>query len=175
MPNHVGINPKKIKAAVLLSAGFSQAKVAEELGISTRTLQRWQKESGFNSLKNNVASEVTNTTVRATAEHLSQDVSPLLTCDERKRLVLRECSLLDLALDSVLPLVESGSLQAIDRLIRISERRCKLLALDQPRSNIIDAMAVLAQHGIINDFQSASVNQILDEADFKLSRIGLVE
>jgi transposase len=44
---------KKIKAAVLLSAGYPQVKVAKELGISTRTLQRWikEKEDGFDALK----------------------------------------------------------------------------------------------------------------------------
>ena len=173
MPDGISGNSKKIKAAVLIAAGFSQAKVAKELGISTRTLQRWQKEPGFEALKNDVASEVNHTTIKATAEHLSEGANPVFSYSEKKNLILKECEYLDLALDAVLPMVAEGNLRAVDSLIRISQRRCQLLALDQPRSNIIDATAVLAQYGVIRPLQYNSVNQIFDEADIKLTQLGL--
>lgn len=173
MANDAGTNSKKIKAAVMLSGGCPQIKVAKELGVTPRTLQRWQKEPGFNDLKNDVACEILNTTMKATAEYLSQDVKPLFSYQEKKNLILKECAHLDIALAVVLPMVQEGDLRAIDSLIRISERRCKLLALDQPRSNIVDAIAVLAQHGIIKEVQAVSAHQIFDEVDFKLSQIGL--
>ena len=174
MPDDISGNSKKIKAAVLIAAGLSQAKVAEELGISTRTLQRWMKEAGFDTLKNDVASEVVNTTIKATAEHLSEGSNPVFSYKEKKNLILKECEYLDLALAAVLPMITEGNLRAIDSLIRISERRCKLLALDQPRVEVMDAIATLARYGIATDSQANSVHQVLDEADFKLSQIGLM-
>jgi transposase-like protein len=173
MPDGISGNSKKIKAAVLIAAGLSQAKVAEELGISTRTLQRWIKEAGFDTLKNNVASEVVHTTVKATAEHLSEGTNPVFSYREKKNLVLKECEYLDLALATVLPMVAEGNLRAVDSLIRISQRRSELLALNQPRSSIVDAMAVLAQYGVIQPLQYNSVNEIFDEADLKLTQLGM--
>ena len=173
MPDGISGNSKKIKAAVLIAAGLSQAKVAEELGISTRTLQRWMKEAGFDTLKNDVASEVIHTTVKATAEHLSEGANPVFSYKAKKNLILKECEYLDLALATVLPMVAEGNLRAVDSLIRISQRRCQLLALDQPRSNILDAVALLAQHGVIQQTQYNCVNQIFDEADLKLTQLGV--
>ena len=100
MPDNTNGSSKKIKAAVLIAAGHSQAEVAKELGISTRTLQRWMKEDGFDTLKNNVASEVIHTTVKATAEHLSEGANPVFSYREKKNLILKECEYLDLALAS---------------------------------------------------------------------------
>ncbi|WP_102180026.1 phBC6A51 family helix-turn-helix protein [Fischerella thermalis] len=170
------IEPKKIKAAVLLSSGFSQAKVAQELGISKRTLQRWQREPSFKSLTNSVASEVTNATIKATSEHLSEGGKPLFTYEYRKTLILKECEYLDIALNAVLPRIqEDGDLRAIDRLLRISERRCKLLGLDMPNPDILNAAIVLTEAGVIKEFQSDLVIKTMDEMTSKLAQIGVDE
>ena len=173
MPDGINGDSRKIKAAVLLSAGHPQAKVAKELGVSTRTLQRWMKEDGFDALKNNVASEVVHTTVKATAEHLSEGANPVFSYREKKNLILKECEYLDLAIATVLPMIAEGNLRAVDSLVRISQRRCELLALNQPKSSIIDAVAVLAQAGVIQRTQYNSVNEIFDEADLKLTQLGV--
>lgn len=170
------IDPKKIKAAVLLSSGFSQAKVAQELGISKRTLQRWQREPSFKTLTNSVASEVTNTTIKTTSEYLSEGSKPLFSYEYRKTLILKECEYLDIALNAVLPRIqEDGDLRAIDRLLKISERRCKLLALDMPQFDVIGAVTVLTEAGVIKESQSESVHVILDEMTNKMSQIGIDE
>lgn len=44
-----------------------------------------------------------------------------------------ELERLDLALDAILPMVRKGNLGAVDRLIRLSESRRKLLGLDAPQ------------------------------------------
>jgi transcriptional regulator with XRE-family HTH domain len=166
-------NSKKIKAAVMLSSGMSQLEVAKKLNVTPRTIQRWQKEEGFDALKHNVACEVLGTTIKATAEHLSEGANPVFSYKEKKNLILKECEHLDYATSVVLPLIGEGNIRAIDCLIRISQRRSQLLALDQPRSTIIDAVATLAQHGVIRRTQYNSVNEIFDEADLKLTQLGL--
>ena len=173
MPDKIsGNNSKKIKCAVLLASGLSQLEVAKQLGITARTVQRWMKQDGFDARKNDVASEVVYTTVKATAEHLSEGANPVFSYREKKNLIIKECEYLDLAMAAVLPMVAEGNLRAVDSLIRISQRRCQRLALDQPRSNIIDAMAVLAQHGVIQQMQYDSVNEIFDDAELKLTQLG---
>ena len=84
MPDNVSGNSKKIKAAVLLSSGVSKVEVAKQLGVSARTIQRWMKKPGFDTLRNDVTSEVVNTTVKATAEHLSEGANPIFSYREKK-------------------------------------------------------------------------------------------
>lgn len=114
-----------------------------------------------------------HTTVNATAQHLSEGANPVFSYREKKNLILKECEQLDLATAVVLPMIAEGNLRAIDSLIRISQRRCELLSLNQPRSSVVDAMAVLAQYGVIQPQQYNSVNEVFDEADFKLSQLGI--
>jgi len=51
--------------------------------------------------------------------------------DELRKL---ECERLDAALAAIWPLVQQGDLAAIDRMLRISQRRSELLGLDAPRA-----------------------------------------
>jgi transcriptional regulator with XRE-family HTH domain len=166
------INQKKIQAAMLLAGGSTQEAVATELNISVRTLQRWLKDDDFNKLINDVLHEVADTTVKMTSENLVKDANRVFSYAQKQNLILQEIAHLDLALSCVLPMVESGSLRAVETLLKISERRCKLLALDQPRNNIIDAMNVLAQFGVIKSSQVTSVNQIFDNVDVQLTQLG---
>jgi transposase len=56
---NIGIDPRKARAAMMLTAGVSSIKVAKVLKITVRTLQRWQAEAGFTDLKNDVVSDLT--------------------------------------------------------------------------------------------------------------------
>ena len=55
-------------------------------------------------------------------------------CEERAaELRLMECMRLDVALAAIMPKVRNADYQAIDRMIRIQERRAAYQGLDQPR------------------------------------------
>jgi hypothetical protein len=59
---------------------------------------------------------------------------------------------LDMATVAISPLVEEGNLKAIDRWLRISERRCRLLGLDKaprPQMDILMALKILAENGVL--------------------------
>jgi hypothetical protein len=105
-------------------------------------------------------------TFKAAVENLSQDAQPLFNCHARKELIQKECSYLDKALNAIIAPIEEGDLAVITTLMKISETRCKLLALDQPRNNIADAIALLSQYGVLRDKQASSTIRIMDEEDF---------
>lgn len=55
------------------------------------------------------------------------------TAEDAQMIRQLELERLDLALDAILPMVRRGNLGAVDRLIRLSESRRKLLGLDAPQ------------------------------------------
>ena len=64
------LTPKQQKAADLIGQGWKQKLVASELGVSSKTVQRWNQRDDFRALvsrrKQSVASD--NPTARATLE-----------------------------------------------------------------------------------------------------------
>jgi transposase len=123
MAKDINADPRKIKAAAMLASGLPPAKVAQALGVSLRTVNRWQREPAFADLKSDVTAKVADQTIKATVQNLNQEAKPLFSYQSRKALILKECSHLDTALNAILPNVKEGDLGAIAALIKISERR----------------------------------------------------
>jgi hypothetical protein len=98
------IEERRRKVAANLTGGLNYRDIAEVLGVSLNTIARDAKVI-FERWKKE--------TVSSRAEHVAV---------ENHRL--------DRALNAIWPLVLQGNLPAIDRFIRLSERRAALLGLD---------------------------------------------
>lgn len=103
-------NPRKLKALSLLSAGRSAKDVAEELGVSDRTIQRWAKDCPSLSI--------------FVAENERDCVSEALSRIRKKALVLVEKQL-DKAID------ECDEL-SVSRPIPVLPIACKISGLENP-------------------------------------------
>ncbi|OKH41142.1 hypothetical protein NIES2101_34780 [Calothrix sp. HK-06] len=148
------LTSKQIEALTLLSSGMTQAEVAAKVGVSIRTLQRWTKLEGFLDAEKVIAQEVVKATVAATAQTaakvVAEELQQFFSFENRYRLIKQECEYLDMALACVLEkLEEEKDLRAIDRLLKISERRSQLLNLKTSQMDILEAVQCLAENEIL--------------------------
>lgn len=97
---------RKKKAVHLRRAGYTQREIAEQIGVSVGRVCKILQE--------------------ALSEYAAE------TAQEVSELKRTELARLDAALRGIWPRVVSGNLGAIDRMIKIMERRAKLMALDGP-------------------------------------------
>ncbi|BDA76606.1 hypothetical protein CAL7716_107720 (plasmid) [Calothrix sp. PCC 7716] len=162
------LTEKQIRAAILLGQGRLQVEVAKELGVNVKTLQRWSKDPEFQKVKNNVGASVTEATiqeaaqetVKATTEAIIKSTTTFSFTD-RVGLIDEEYRLLQLVTEVCeRKLIEDSDLRAGHLLIKLSERKCRLLGLDFPRSDLSDALMVLAS--LRGSVDEKALNTIID-------------
>lgn len=90
----------------LRKAGASYAQIAQQIGVNKGNLSRWVRRKLDELARNNIEG--------------AEDIRRI------------ELERLDVALLAIWPQVRSGNHGAIDRLVRIQERRARLLGLDAP-------------------------------------------
>lgn len=66
------LTPKQLQAVSLLAKGKTKVEIASELGISTKTVQRWTKQLGFAQAVSDVQSSAVRQTVERTAEDIAR-------------------------------------------------------------------------------------------------------
>jgi len=99
------------KALELRMAGFSYPEIAGRLGISTGTAYNY---------------------VSGTLAKTKQEAAE--TAEQIRTL---EVSRLDKMLAVLAPMAEQGDMQAIDRILKIQERRAAYLGLDAPKASLV--------------------------------------
>lgn len=167
MPSN-SLTEKKIRAAILLSQGRKQSEIAEELGINVKTLQRWSKDPEFQKVKNDVAASVTEATIQETVQETIRTTTEAIvkstttfSFNDRVQLIAEEYRLLQLATEICeRKLVEDCDYRAGHLLIKLSERKSRLLGLDLPSSDLSDALMVLTTlRGAVDE---QALNNIID-------------
>lgn len=172
MAKRVNNDSKKARAAVMVCNGTSQTEIARELKVSPRTLRRWISEPDFNDARSNVAEELRAATVETVKQNLNDSATPVINYEQKKFFISQQCDQLDTAINAIMPLVKGGDLFAIDRLVKLCDRKSRLLGLDQKTVDVAVAVNTLAQFGVITQHQASSAFGALDEATEKLFRIG---
>lgn len=99
------------QALELRMAGFSYPEIAAKLGIAVGTAHKY------------VAGSIAKT--RQEAAETAEEIRTL------------EVSRLDKMLAVLAPMAESGDMQAIDRILKIQERRAAYLGLDAPKAQLV--------------------------------------
>lgn len=142
----MSLSEKQIQCIALLATGMAQKDVAEALDTTPRTIQRWQREQEF--IQALQASEAGQVASYQTAKVVTEIVSNVW--QGRDELRQKELSLLESLQTKLMKCLEGDTpdYRAIDRLIKISERRSKLLALDIRNYPLMDAMEVLLKEEV---------------------------
>lgn len=137
---------KRHQALEFRKLGLPYKAIGEKLGVTANTACRYVKKE----------IEIINKLNNESAEELRR----------------MELERLDLAMSAIAPQVRQGHLGAVDRWLRISERRSKLLGLDAaPRMNHLDMFRQLADDGIITQSQFEVMQVAL--AQFQERAIGV--
>lgn len=105
--NRAVIEQRRAKVATLLTAGVSYRRMAESLGVSLGTIAR---------------------DVGMLIKQWAKEQSP----ENRERWRVLELEKLNELEFAINPQAKSGNQGAVDRVLRVMERRAKLLGLDMP-------------------------------------------
>lgn len=129
-----------------------QKDIADSLGISVKTIQRWQKMPAFVDALESLQVQATATTSEIVKDTLSQ----------RDHLRAKELALLDRMEAKLLSCIDSDELGyrivgVMQCLLKLSERRSKLLGLDIRSMSTLDAIQVLLQEEILSTAQAGIV------------------
>lgn len=162
---------QKSAAIILLSRGLTQAETARKLGISRQIVNHWLKCPDFQL-------ELEKARIDFLAAHEPQEEQkkpeaillekipipisePITTFKSVLR--QREIDLLSKIELNLLPQLLEGSLRAASVLLKLSERRSKLLGLDLPSWEILQAFEILILEKCADPHQIALVANGLDE------------
>ena len=142
----MSLSEKQIQCIALLATGMAQKDVAEALDTTPRTIQRWQREQDF--MQALQASEAGQVASQQTAKLTTQIVSNVW--EGRDQLRQKELLLLSVLEDKLMNCLQGDApdYRAIDRLIKLSERRSKLLGLDIRNYPILDAVELLLKEQV---------------------------
>ena len=142
----------QVKAIELLAKGLSQSEVARAIDISRQKLCYWMKSEEFQEEIEAKKLELAETKPPATTLNKQQYKSGLELLRER------ELSLLDEVEFNILPQVQDGSIRAGMLIVKVSERRSKLLGLDQKSINLLEAVNLLLRENVMSERQALIVN-----------------
>lgn len=156
----MSLTHKQLECIALLNTGMSQKEAAKALNITPKTIQRWQKETDFfQAMK---VSEVEQIKTHQTTEVLTEVVGGIW--ESRDKLREKELALLnhleELLINSLKD--DTSNFRAVDKLIKLSERRSKLLGLDIKNIAILDAVQVLLCNRILSLKQAQVVSKGID-------------
>lgn len=132
-----------------------QKEAAEALGVTPRTIQRWQLSQEFSQALD--AAQSTQIASQATTQAATQIVRN--TLGRRDELRAKEVNLLDNLEQKLLTQIESDGCgyRVVSLLIKISERRSKLLGLEIRNLSTLDAVEKLLQEDILSVGQASVV------------------
>lgn len=150
---------ERSKAIRLLAAGLSQSETSRKLGISRQKLSLWCKKEAFQQelldakkklLQTPIDSKVNETKVDEPVINRQPQTNGLVRrADSKQQLREEELSLLENIESAMLPQLREGSIRAALVLLKVSERRSRLLALDQKNYQVLEAVEFLAAENVI--------------------------
>jgi transposase len=107
------LEPAQLQAAILVAQGLSTKEAADRVGVSLRTVQRWQKLDLFIETIQSLSSKVREGSVNKLADELIQE--NLIWEQRRRELREREWKLSNLLLEKVERLLEDADLEISPR------------------------------------------------------------
>jgi Bacterial regulatory proteins, luxR family len=165
-PRTLSLTPKQLQCVGLLATGMSQKDAAESLDISSKTIQRWQKMPEF--IQGLEASQIIQATPQQTAKVASEVVKGIW--NRREELRAKEVSLLDNLQERLMDSIESEgcNYRATNSLIKISERRSKLLGLEIRNLSVLDAIEILLHEQILSPTYAGIVAEGIENIEQNL-------
>lgn len=107
------LEPAQLQAAILVAQGVSTREAADRVGVSLRTIQRWQKLDLFIETVQSLGKKVRKGSVEKLADELIQE--NLIWEQRRRELREREWRLANLLLEKAEKLLEDSDLEISPR------------------------------------------------------------
>lgn len=159
------LTTQQIQAIALQQSGLSQTEIAAKIGITPRTLQRWQHLPEYQEATQATTQAATQADFTTTTKKVVQNFN------YRDVLRQKEVCLLDKLQDGLEGLLEADpcNFRAIDALLKISERRSKLFGLEIKSIPLLDAMNLLMIEGVATPEQANIISTGIAKIENDLS------
>jgi len=174
----MSLSEQQLKSIKLLSTGKLQKEVAQALGITPKTLQRWGKlteyqENLAESIKkaSAITADSQESLQRGTIPAQHKTGEELL--EDKARLRIDQFNSLKMAQNAILPQVEEGDLRAIAAFIKLSEAITKLLDLYPKNDSVALAIEVLEKARILPYQTTSKYKEYIREHQQKLETLAL--
>ncbi|MBD2415935.1 hypothetical protein FACHB389_30155 [Nostoc calcicola FACHB-389] len=164
---------RKKQAVILLSQGLRPSEVARSLSVSRQAVSLWLKSETFRDEVEKARKDF----LANQNEHKKPEVNllekiPVPSSETTKtfKSILREKELLLLEQIEmyIMPQLEQGSVRAAAILLKVSERRAKLLGLERKPYDILEAFETLVTEGCAPLSQMLIVSNGLDQIQQQL-------
>lgn len=161
---------KKKQAIALLAKGLTQSEVSRSLSISRQAVSLWLKSETFRDEVEKARkvflatqNEQEKLELNSLVEKIPIPISEPITTF-KSVLRQREIDLLEKIESNLLPqLLEGGGVRVASVLIKVSERRSRLLGLELPSWDILQAFETLVLEECANPRQMVIVADGLDQ------------
>ena len=168
----MALTKNQIKSIELLLSGMAQNQVAQELGVTPKTLQRWAKIPEYSDRLNGTLMEPTEqATKQATQTVKQKTIDNKVLLGDRDALRQEQCQKLQIAQNALMLQVEEGDCRAISVFIKLSESIRSLYGLNI-KSDIINAFEILLKAEVLTYEQVRKFKNYSDEYQRKIKNIG---
>ncbi|RCJ16876.1 hypothetical protein A6S26_32500 [Nostoc sp. ATCC 43529] len=164
---------RKKQAIALLAQGLTQSEVARSLSVTRQAVSLWLKSETFRDEVQKARKDFLATQ----NEHKKPEVTLLekipAPCDQTSKtfksiLRERELKILEQIEMHIMPQLQEGSIRAAGILLKVSERRAKLLGLEKKSYDILEAFETLVNEGCAPLSQMLIVSNGLDQIQQQL-------
>ncbi len=171
------LSRKQRDCIALLQSGLLLADACDAVGVSVRTAQRWQKDPEFIKHWDDKQMQALDSAMATSQPQPERNLQspPHLnhlarSWIARAELREKELSLLNSLEEKMLAQFDEdkSNLRIVDRLLKLSERRSKLLGLDFVNTPTLAAMEMLVREQIIPMKHAEMIYDSLRELEDKL-------
>lgn len=171
----MALTKNQIKSIELLLSRMAQNQVAQELGVTPKTLQRWAKILEYSDRLNGTLVEAREQATKQATETVKQKTTDnkvlLVLFGDRDALRQEQCQKLQIAQNALMFQVEEGDCRAISVFIKLSESIRSLYGLNI-KSDIINAFEILLKAKVLTYEQVRKFKNYSDEYQRKIKNIG---
>jgi hypothetical protein len=168
----MALTKNQIKSIELLLSGMAQNQVAQELGVTPKTLQRWAKIPEYSDRLNGTLVEPSEqATKQATQTVKRKTIDDTVLLGDRDALRQEQYQKLQIAQNALMFQVEEGDCRAISVFIKLSESIRSLYGLNI-KSDIINAFEILLKAEVLTYEQVRKFKSYSDEYQRKIKNIG---
>lgn len=171
---------KRQKAVQLLAKGLNQSEVAKKLGVTRQAVSYWWRSSGFKEEVEAAKAKIKQVEEPQVPVSPELPVQPELQSQNgvdfsrekssysaanslRDYYFNRELRLLNNLENVMMPHALEGSVRAAGLLLKLSERRSKLLNLDLPVHSEVEALRTLVGVQLIPEEMAFEILQVFDK------------
>lgn len=167
------ISSKKLQAACLEARGLPLSQIADQLSIHKRTLLRWKKDPEYQKARQENLDATREAIAETSISHTKAQLEGVYSWSQKQQVIKSELAMLDRCTNLAVEVLEQErDLRAIDRILRVQERRAKLLGLDAIQyADVLQSAIALAQLGLLSDSKLDGIFQIYDELPRRLSAV----